>query len=103
MTPEPLPIACTLTADAFEARRGNLADVLRGAVSSQAMEDGMSWRFETRPGLMADLSSLIDAERACCRFLAFTLRADAGDGPVTLEVTGPPGTREFLRTWVSAP
>jgi hypothetical protein len=38
----------------------------------------------------------IEAERACCRFLRFALTVDQDLGPVTLEIDGPEGTREFL-------
>jgi hypothetical protein len=33
-------------------------------------------------------------------FLRFELAVTPGDGPVELRLTGPPGTREFLATWL---
>jgi len=39
---------------------------------------------------------VIERERGCCPFLRFTLDVAPGHGPVTLEVTGPPGTRAVL-------
>lgn len=98
-----VPIVCDLSADALAARRENLsAGVLRTALAVEEIEHGLRWRFASRQGLLPELSALIESERACCRFLSFQVRADAGAGPVTLEVTGPPGTRESLLTWVSA-
>jgi hypothetical protein len=41
---------------------------------------------------------LIVAERECCPFLAFELVAEPNLGPVTVRVTGPTGTKEFLRS-----
>jgi hypothetical protein len=38
----------------------------------------------------------VDAERLCCRFLQFTVMVEPDDGPVTLDLAGPQGTREFL-------
>jgi hypothetical protein len=38
------------------------------------------------------------AERECCPFLAFALIAEPNKGPVIVRVTGPTGTKEFLRT-----
>jgi hypothetical protein len=38
----------------------------------------------------------VNAERLCCRFLRFTIAVEAGEGPITLELTGPPGSREFI-------
>jgi len=38
----------------------------------------------------------IEAERHCCRFLRFELGVAPDEGPLSLTVTGPAGTREFL-------
>jgi hypothetical protein len=39
---------------------------------------------------------MVDAERQCCRFLRFVVTVDADEGPVSMDLTGPAGTREFL-------
>jgi hypothetical protein len=106
MTPAPargdLAIACELSAEALASRRDSLAaGPLRESGPVEEIDDGLRWRFATRPGLLVDLASLIEAERACCRFLTFQLLADAAGGTVTLDVTGPPGTREFLQSWAA--
>jgi hypothetical protein len=41
---------------------------------------------------------LIDLERQCCPFLRFELKVLPANGPIWLELTGPEGTRDFLRT-----
>ena len=41
--------------------------------------------------------TFVDLERRCCAFLRFELTVEPGGGPVWLELTGPPGTREFLQ------
>ena len=50
------------------------------------------------PGLLADLAAVIEAEHRCCPFLRFALTVAPGDGPVTLEMTGREGTKEFLES-----
>jgi hypothetical protein len=35
-------------------------------------------------------------ERRCCPFLEFTLKVAPNDGPISLLLSGPEGTREFL-------
>jgi len=42
---------------------------------------------------------VIDGERHCCRFLRFTIAADEDRGSVTVEITGPDGTAQFLEAW----
>lgn len=90
-----LPIACTLTPDALSARKaGLLARVVRQATASTEVEHGVQLTFPAAS--LADVAAVIDAERACCRFLRFTLVVEPDGGPVSLTLTGPPGTREFL-------
>ena len=45
---------------------------------------------------LTEVARFIDNERRCCPFLDFTLRLPAGATLVSLEITGPPGTRTFL-------
>jgi hypothetical protein len=41
---------------------------------------------------------LITAERECCRFLTFNLHAAPDQGPLSLQISGPSGTKEFLNS-----
>jgi hypothetical protein len=41
---------------------------------------------------------VLERERTCCSFLRFQIIAEPENGPIILEVTGPPGTRELLRS-----
>jgi hypothetical protein len=96
-----LPIACTLTPE--ELRRGRdalLPGVIRRAEAHEAVAGGFRFRFKTEPGLLAGLAAMIEAERHCCRFLHFQVSAEPDEGPVWLEVTGPPGTTDFLAGWI---
>lgn len=61
------------------------------------LEDGLRLTFESSPGLLQELARVVDQERTCCSFLRFKLSAEPGTGPITFEVTVPPGTREMLR------
>ena len=90
-----VPIACTLTPDALSARKaGLLARVVRQATARVDLEDGVRLTFPAAS--LADVASVIAAERACCRFLRFTLVVEPDLGPLSLTLTGPPGTRDFL-------
>jgi hypothetical protein len=61
-------------------------------------------REETTTGLRVRLPAdalsavlhVVDAERHCCRFLQFDITVEPDAGPIWLELSGPPGTREFL-------
>ena len=94
---ENLPIACTLTADALRARQsGLLADLLRRTQSREDTPEGLRLTFAPSHDTIAAITQAVDAERLCCRFLRFTITVEPDGGPVILELTGPPGTGEFL-------
>jgi hypothetical protein len=92
-----LPVACTLTPADLAARRGSLLPGLAAsAIGSSPVDGGLAWQFNFEQGLLPAIALVIEAEHRCCPFLRFALTVEPGDGPVTLEVTGPEGTKEFL-------
>jgi|SRR3954470_8495402 len=92
-----LPVACTLSPAALKARRDNvLKQLVRRAQHVEEHPDGCRLRFTPDAGLLEEIARTIDAERECCRFLQFTLTVEAANGPITLDLSGPSGTREFL-------
>jgi hypothetical protein len=46
---------------------------------------------------IAAFAEFISNERRCCPFLEFTLKISSKDQPISLALTGPEGTQEFLR------
>ncbi len=98
-----LPIACTLTLEELRhGRRALLPGVIARAEAHERLPDGFRFRFTADAELMTAIAGMIEAERRCCRFLRFQLTAEPDEGPVWLDVTGPPGTDEFLAGWVPA-
>jgi hypothetical protein len=92
-----LPIACSLSADDLRTRRESLiAGLVQRASRIDAVDNGYTLRFTPAADLVPAIAQTIDAERQCCRFLRFDLAVEPGEGPVTLTITGPAGTREFL-------
>jgi hypothetical protein len=92
-----LPIVCTLDRAALKARReGLLADLRREASAHEEIPTGYRLRFAASDGTLAAIARAVEAERHCCRFLRFRITVEPDGGPVWLELTGPPGTREFL-------
>ena len=92
-----LPIVCTLGPAALAARReGPLSDLLRRADDHQDLPEGLRLRFPADGDTFGVIARAVDAERQCCRFLRFQITVEPDGGPVWLELTGPPGTREFM-------
>lgn len=92
-----LPIVCTLTPEALQARRqGLLSDLLRVAEAREELSEGLRLRFTPAQETLSTIARAVEAERHCCRFLRFTITAEPDGGPMFLELSGPPGTREFV-------
>jgi hypothetical protein len=94
-----LPIACSLSDRELAARGEELAATfLSRAAEQRKTESGYTFSFAADSDTLQMLVRLIDAERRCCKFLRFELTVEADAGPMTLAVTGPPGTPEFLES-----
>ncbi len=92
-----LPIACTLSPEALSARRqGLLSELLRRADSHVELPNGHCLSFAPTDETLSIIVRAVTAERQCCEFLRFQITLEPGAGPLTLELTGPAGTREFL-------
>jgi hypothetical protein len=92
-----VPIACTLSPDAFKSRRdGLLADLFQRAEQHELTERGLRVRFSPASDTVATIARVVEAERQCCRFLRFVITVEPDGGPVSLELSGPAGTREFI-------
>lgn len=97
MSTEHLPIACSLTDSELQQRR---TDVLREAKSAMTAvretENGFIYQFASASDRIGALANLITLEHQCCPFLTFKLTVEPGNQPVSLELSGPEGTKEFL-------
>lgn len=99
-----LPIACTLTPGELAARKDELLPGLLARADERVpLADGCRYRFTSSSDLLAEIARVMDAERKCCQFLQFRLTIEPGLGPFWLEVTGPPGVREFLSELTQLP
>jgi hypothetical protein len=99
------PIACTLNPIELATHRTELLPGLLSKADTQAtIPEGFRWSFSETDGLLHHIVSVIEAERRCCRFLRFCFTLEPDGGPLWLEVTGPEGTQDFLRSLMfSAP
>jgi len=97
-----MPIACSLDSQGLSCRQSDLrTSVLAEAEIIARLPNGVRWTFRHAPDLFARLAPIIDGERHCCRFLQIAIVADQDLGDVTLDITGPSGTVEFLESWIA--
>jgi hypothetical protein len=97
-----LPIVCTLAPSELRARRETLIPgLVNRAEQVDAVENGYRFRFVGTGDVLTAITQTIEAERGCCQFLKFELSVEPAGGPITLTITGPSGTHEFLSALLS--
>jgi hypothetical protein len=97
-----VPVACCLPdAELREREATLLAQFRSGVIAMEEVPDGYVFRIPGDNKWIAVAAALIVAERECCPFLTFTLAFAPNMGPVDVRVTGPAGTKDFLRTVLS--
>jgi len=98
------PIACSLTTAELRDREARVLAQFRSAViETEELQEGYAFRLSGDGEWIGLIAELMVAERECCPFLAFEVIALPNKGPVIVRVTGPAGTKEFLKTFLCKP
>jgi hypothetical protein len=97
--PTNFPIMCSLSdAEKREREATLLARFKSGVTATEELHDGYCFRIPGDKEWLALAAELMMAERECCPFLTFQLTAEPQMGALTIRITGPDGTKEFLRS-----
>jgi hypothetical protein len=99
-----LPIACSLTSAELREREATLLAQFRAAIiKTEKLQDGYAFHIPGDGERIRQVAELIVAERECCPFLVFEVSALPNMGPMTVRVSGPAGTKEFLSSLLGLP
>jgi hypothetical protein len=89
------PIACSLSAGEYAARRDEIARITHSALRSRdPISGGARLTFAASDDTERDLRTVIAAEAECCSFLHFELDRDADK--LRLDVTGPDDAQPII-------
>lgn len=96
------PLACNMDVFMPAEREDHIRTTTQLFQSVQAIheaENGFEFMFPNFDAAenMIQLAEFIFNERRCCPFLEFTLKIAPNDASISLPLTGPEGTHEFLR------
>lgn len=94
------PLVCNMgmfTAAERESHVQATVRLIQSVQDKQAAENGFRLVFPNESRTITGLAEFISNERRCCPFLEFTLKIAPNDRPISLLLTGPKGTQEFLR------
>jgi hypothetical protein len=93
------PIACALTDAQLVRRKEQVAgDIWSGATHKTELQDGYEFAFPGTDEWVDRLLQFVKAERQCCRFFLFELIFAPNTGPITLRLSGPDGTKQFMES-----
>jgi hypothetical protein len=95
---EDIRVACCLS-DAELCKRVAtfLARFESAVIATEELPDGYVFQVAGGKKWMGVVREAIVAERECCPFLTFQLTAQPNMEPVSVRVTGPAGTKDFLK------
>ncbi len=90
-------VACTLTDAARRDRREEISSTLTASIIDvRETTDAFELGFPSEA--IEIVRAFVDFERRCCRFLAFKI--DDRDDQTWLRLSGPQGTKEYIRGWL---
>jgi hypothetical protein len=93
------PVVCKLSEPELQQRRAQVLEAIRAHIQEiRPLDSGWALRFHSEDTMVEQLLKAIELERLCCPFLRFRLTLEPDGGPLWLELTGPPGTKELLAT-----
>jgi hypothetical protein len=84
------------TLEQREAHTQTTMELIPGVQRVQEIENGYEFQFPSEAEFISRIAEFISNERLCCPFLEFNLNI-ISNHPVSLSLTGPVATQEFLR------
>ena len=92
-------LACQLTSpELVKRKRTVLAELKRQVLESKETANGFTYKFKGGDGIIDQLTEFVKAERQCCPFFTFTVTIGKESEGVWLELAGPLGAKEFIKT-----
>jgi len=91
-------VSCKLTTPELRKRKQTVIAELKNLVQEKVETDaGFRYRFDGSDSMLDLLTEFVKTERECCPFFAFTLNIAEDKRHAWLELSGPEGTKDFVR------
>jgi hypothetical protein len=94
------PLICNMDVFTPAQRESHIqttTELIQAVQSVQGIENGYVFMFPNETDFISKIAEFISNERLCCPFLEFSFKVISNQQPVSLSLTGPMGTQEFLR------
>jgi hypothetical protein len=93
------PVAFNLQGldDRQQERRAELWNALKAQIREVVETPaGYALRFDSKPGVLMEMSEIVSLEVRCCPFLRFEIEVAADGGPTWLRLSGREGVKDLL-------
>lgn len=99
MSKENVSVTCKLTTPELQEREKTvIAEIKKLVVKRVETTNGVRYSFNDSDSTIDLLANFIKTERVCCSSFEFNLVVGQSEGFVTLELTGPEGTKDFIES-----
>lgn len=92
-------LTCKLTTPELRERRATaIASLKKQMIEKKELKNGYAYKFTGTDEMLDELSAFIKTERQCCDFFVFNLSISGDKSEAWLEITGPKGAKDFIKT-----
>ena len=93
------PLTCKLTPSEMQKRKTVVLTLLQKNVKEKKeLDNGYAFKFGGSDEMIDTLTSFIKTEKECCDFFTFNLEVRGDKDFVWLQLTGPEGVKDFIKT-----
>lgn len=90
---------CKLASPELKQRKEMvLASLKKQILQKKELKNGFAYKFIGSDTMVDELTSFIKTERECCGFFIFNLSISGDKSEAWLEITGPTGVKEVIKT-----
>lgn len=95
---EEAKLSCKLTTPELQKYKKTVIAELKNLMLEKVETDnGFKYKFDGSDKTLDLLNNFIKTERLCCSFFVFTLTASSDVKSAWLELSGPEGTKDFIK------
>jgi hypothetical protein len=92
-------LSCKLTTPELRQRKETVIKSLKAQIiEKKELKNGFTYKFTGTDKMVDELAEFVKTERVCCNFFVFNLSISGDKSAAWLEITGPKGAKDFIKT-----
>jgi hypothetical protein len=92
-------LTCKLTSPELQQRKATtITNLKKQMLGKKELKNGFAYKFNGSDAMVDELATFVKTERICCDFFIFNLSISGDKSEAWLEITGPKGAKDFIKT-----